>query len=160
MSLLPFGSGRFAPAMAAALRRAVPDAKRVIAIGDGLGRALEKAGLPVLAVSPKPRRRRKPVAQVAGEPGRLPLADGCADAAFASAVPAPAERIAALREVCRVVRNGGVLGIGIAGRWWRASSAEALSAALLHAGVVEIEQSRVAGGLLTLGSARHFGARD
>ena len=128
----------------------------VIVMGDDLGRALAKTGLPVIAVSPRPRRRKKGPPQIAARPEQLPFPDGCADAVFAAGlVPGGA---AGLRALARLCRDGGTIGIATTGSALvrKVSPPEVLAADFMHAALVDVEQKQVGSMLLSIARVRHF----
>lgn len=154
-------AGRVATVVAEAVRRArgarEDESPRVIVVGDELGRALQRAGLSVVSVSPKPRFRKRGPPQIAARIEALPLADECADAVVAVGLPAGAP--AALLALARVVRDGGLIAVatGTSGLVRRPVPPEQLAAALVHAGLADIEERVVGQTLLGFGRVRKWG---
>ena len=103
------GQRRADPRVAAAIRVALGDARRVVNVGAGSG-SYEPPDLSVLAVEPSREMiRQRPAGAapaVQGVAERLPLADGSVDAALAVlTVHHWADRAAGLAELARVARR-------------------------------------------------------
>jgi hypothetical protein len=138
-SALGLGAGAGARALA---RSVGGQGRRVIALSDGIARALVKAG-------------HQPLAGVLHD-GRLELDDATADALCASGLP---EDVAAapslLRECARVVRDGGAVLVATPSGLTRRGPERSLVCALfLHAGLVELEQHVERGVAVTRGRVR------
>ena len=114
---------------------------RVVALADGIARALEHAGHVSL------------LARIAD--GRLPLDDAAADALCFSGFPEVEDPTHVVRECARVVRPGGrVLLATPAGLARRGPERSLVSAVLLHAGLVDLEQRVQRGIVITSGRVR------
>jgi SAM-dependent methyltransferase len=114
---------------------------RVVALSDRVARALEQAGHVSLLAPP--------------ENGRLPLEDRAADALCASGLPEIETAPRILRECARVVRPGGrVLVATAAGLARRGPERHLVTALLLHAGLVDLEQRMSHGTVITSGGVR------
>ena len=148
---LGFGVGRVAEVLAQRLRRAGDVQGPIVALEEGLARALSRLGLDVVAVLPAPRRRRgRGPTVVAALAHELPFDDGSVAALVAVAVP-PATLASALAEGARVVRAGGVVALASSGAGLvrQPPPPEVYGGAFLHAALVDIEQQLVGRSLLT-----------
>jgi hypothetical protein len=155
---LGLGVSRAAEALAGALRPGGAATGPVLVLGDDLARALRGLGVPALAVLPAPRRRRRKAApRLVASPTALPFADGALDGALAAGMPE--EGTAALRELARVVRDGGLVALATASSALvrKVAPPETLAASFMHASLIDIEQRTVGATLLTLGRVRRFG---
>lgn len=149
--LFGLGSKRVARLLAEKLEQTIGRPKRVLAVGDGLGRALSAAGLPVMSIGRPGGRRRQGMLQMASSLTSLPLEAGSLDAVCMVGIPS--EGLPALRECARVVRQGGLLAMIAASPalMQRSSSRETMAAIMLHASLVEIEQRQLGSTWITLG---------
>jgi ubiquinone/menaquinone biosynthesis C-methylase UbiE len=127
---------------AKALARSVPGEKRrVVALGEAVAKALEQLGHEAV-------RARM-------ERGRLALDDSTADALCVSGLPDPSVAPQVLKELARVVRDGGsVLVATPAGIVGRGPERHVLTALFMHAGLVDIGQQLVRGTAITSGRVR------
>ena len=158
---LGLGIGGVAKAMARQISLHGASPSTVVVLGDPLARALAAAGLPVIAVSLSPRRRRKGLAQLAASPSALPFTDGRAgsiDAVCSTSLPLDA--LAAVREWARVVRPGGLITIATVGSALvgKVAPPEVMAAHMLHALLVDVEQCEVGATLITSARAPRFRA--
>lgn len=150
---LGLSAGRAGQALAAVLRRVIVEPRRVIAVGDELGRALSRAGLDVVVVTPTPRKRRrkKDPLEVRGRPDALPLAAASVDAVFASGVVVAGAGL--LGELARVVRSGGIIAVATPGSALvrKVTPPEVIAASFVHAALVDVEQQPLGSLVLTWG---------
>jgi hypothetical protein len=151
-------AGKVAKVMADELRRAIGREGRVLAIGDSLGKALAADGLRVISVAPSARRRKKGPAIVVAKSDRLPFADRSLDAVCAAGMPEDGPT--ALRELARVVRDGGFIALATVASALvrRVAPPEVVAASMLHAMVRDVEQKLVGSTLVTCARVRDWGA--
>jgi SAM-dependent methyltransferase len=140
-SALGLGSAWGGKALARAVSASGGQRLAVVALSDGVARALEQAGH---------QARLAPV-----EDGHLPLPDHQADALCASGLPEVEAAPRVLRECARVVRPGGrVLVATAAGLTRRGPERHLVAALLLHAGLVDLDQRLSRGIVITSGRVR------
>jgi SAM-dependent methyltransferase len=114
---------------------------RVVALAEGIARALEHAGHVSLLTRI--------------ENGRLPLDDAATDALCLSGFPEVDDPTRVVRECARVVRPGGrVLLATPAGLARRGPDRHLVTAVLLHAGLVDLEQRAQRSIVITSGRVR------
>lgn len=135
---LNVGAARGARALARAVRG---ERQRVLALGEAIARALAQAG-------------HEPL-RVGLEHGRLAVDDAAADALCASGLPDVTAAPLVLRECARVVRNGGsVLFATAAGIVGRGPDRTVVTAAFMHAGLIDVSQHLSRGTAITVGRVR------
>src|SRR5690242_18166112 len=135
---LGVGAARGAKALARSVRG---EKRRVVALGDAIAKALEQLGHEAV-------RARM-------ERGRLDVDDSSADALCVSGLPDLSVAPQILKELSRVVRDGGsVLVATPAGIVGRGPERHVLTALFMHGGLVGVEQQIVRGTAITSGRVR------